>query len=140
MRGDRPELKHVRRDSSSKHPIGVLPSPNLLIQLPRCTGVEYITSGCFQSAFGVTGPRICVSVYILRRYEWGGVWLLVGSPTGMEVVVLGGHVIVGLCKQWVAPPGLATWSRIKMVVDMPMYVFGMYVCYRSLGMSKNMFG
>ena len=39
---------------------------------------------------------VCVSVYILRRNEWGGVWLLVGSPTGMEVVVLGGHVIVEL--------------------------------------------
>ena len=65
--------------------------------------------------FRVTGPRIYVSVYILRRYEWGGVWLFVGGPTGMEVVVLGGHVIVGLSEKWIAPPGLATWSRIEMV-------------------------
>ena len=69
----------------------------MLIQLPRSTGVEYETWGCFQCGFGFAGPRICVSVYILRRYEWGGVWLFVGGPTGMEVVLivaLGGHVIV----------------------------------------------
>ena len=34
----------------------------------------------------------------------------------MELVVLGGHVIVGLSKTWIAPPELATWSRIEMVV------------------------
>ena len=34
----------------------------------------------------------------------------------MEVVVLGGHVIVGQSKNGIAPPGLATWSRIEMVV------------------------
>ena len=70
----------------------------------------------FHCKFEVTAPRICVSVYILRRYEFGGVWLFVGGPTGMKVVVLGGHVIVGLSKQWIAQPGLATWSRIEMVV------------------------
>ena len=37
----------------------------------------------------------------------------------MEVVVLGGHVIVGLSKKGIAPPGLGldTWSRIEMEVS-----------------------
>ena len=51
---------------------------------------------------GVAGLRICVSVYILLRYERGGVWFFVGDPTGMEVVligVLGGHVIVWLIRK-----------------------------------------
>ena len=37
-----------------------------------------------------------VRVYILPRYEGGGEWLFFRDPTGMEVVVLGGYVIVGL--------------------------------------------
>ena len=57
-----------------------------------------------------------MSAYTLRRYEGGGVWLFFSDPTGMEVAVLGGHVIVGLMKKGIAPPGLATWSRIEMVV------------------------
>ena len=67
----------------------------------------------------VTGSRIyitCVSVFILRRYEGGGVWLFVRGPTGMEVVLRGGHMIVGLSKKGIAPPGLGTWSHIEMVV------------------------
>ena len=60
---------------------------------------------------------MCVSVYILRRCEGGGVWLFVGGPTGMEVVVMGGHVIDGLSKKVIAPPWLVTWwSRIEMMV------------------------
>ena len=34
----------------------------------------------------------------------------------MEVVVSGGHVIVGLSKKWIAHPWLAMWSRVEMVV------------------------
>ena len=34
----------------------------------------------------------------------------------MEVVVMGGHVILGLSKEGIAPPGLATWSHVEMVV------------------------
>ena len=50
---------------------------------------------------------VCVSVYILRRYEGGGVWLFVRGPTGIEVVLLSGHVIVGLSKKGIiAPPVL----------------------------------
>ena len=45
---------------------------------------------------------------------------LVGT-TGMEIVVLGGHVNVGLSKKDIAPPGLTTWSRTEMVV-------GRHVC------------
>ena len=80
------------------------------------TGVEYETWGCFHFEILVTGSRLCVSVYIPRRYEGGGVWLFVGDPTGMEVAVMGGHVIVGLVKKGITPPGLGTWSHIKMVV------------------------
>ena len=36
---------------------------------------------------------------MLRRYEWGGVWLFVGGPACMEVGGLGGHVIVELSKE-----------------------------------------
>ena len=57
-----------------------------------------------------------MSVYILRRYEREKVLLFVGGPTDMEVVVLGGQVIVGLCQKLIAPPGLVTWFRIEMVV------------------------
>ena len=57
-----------------------------------------------------------MSVYILRRYELGGVCLFLRGPTGMEVVGLGGHVIVGLSKHRIAPPGLATWFRFEMVM------------------------
>ena len=42
--------------------------------------------------------------------------LFVGGPTDIEVLVLGGHVIVGLSKMGIAPPGLDTWSRIEIVV------------------------
>ena len=124
--------KHVRFDSSSKHPNGIYPTPKILIQLPGSTGVEYETGRCFHCEFRVTGPRICVSLYILRRHEGGGVWLFVGGPTGMEVVVRGGQVIVGLNRKRIEPPGLATWSRIEMVVGVLAYV-----CDRLLGMSKN---
>ena len=33
----------------------------------------------------------------------------------MEVVVSGGHVIVGLSKKWIAHPWLEMWSRVEMV-------------------------
>ena len=56
---------------------------------------------------------VSVRVYILRRYDGGGVWLFVRGPAGIEV---DGHVVVGLSKKGIAPPGLATWSRIEMVV------------------------
>ena len=115
MHGGRLISKYSWREFSSKHPSGVYPSPNILIQLPRSTGVECESWRCFHSEFGVTGPRICVTVYILRSYEWGGVWFFLGGPTGMEVVVMGGHVIIGLCKKLIVPPGLAIWSRIEMV-------------------------
>ena len=51
----------------------------------------------------------------------------------MEVVVLGGHVIVGLGKSILAPPGLARGpvSRWWWLLLM-----SMYVCDRSLGLSK----
>ena len=90
----------MRCDSSSEHPNGIYPSRKFLIQLPRSTstGVEYETWGCFHCEFGVTRPRVCGIVYILRRYEGGGVRLLVGRPTAIEIVVLGGRVIVGLSK------------------------------------------
>ena len=116
MRGGRLISKYVRCDSSSKHPNGIYPSSKILIQLPRSTGVEYETWDGFHCEVGVTGPRLGVSHYILRRQERGGVWLFVGVTTGMEVVVLGGHVIVGVRNIGIAPPGLATWSRIEMVV------------------------
>ena len=45
----------------------------------------------------------------------------------MEVLVLGGHVIDGLNKKETAPPGLATCSRIEMVVGGHFHEF-MYVC------------
>ena len=108
MRGGRSLSEHVRRDSSSKHPNDIYPSRKNLIQLLRSTstGVEYEKWGCFHCEFGVTGPRIYVSVCIQRRYEGVGVWLFVGGPTGMEVVVLGGHVIVGLSKEGIPPRGL----------------------------------
>ena len=34
--------------------------------------------------------------------------MFVGDPTGVEVLVLSGHVIVGLSEEGIAPPGLAT--------------------------------
>ena len=49
---------------------------------------------------------------------------------------MGGHVIVGLSKQEKAPPGLATWSRIKMSVGGHVHVC-MYVRDRSLGLNKS---
>ena len=100
MRGGRSISESVRCDSSSEHPDGIHPSPNMLIQVPRSTstGVGYESWGCFHCEFGVTGPRVCGIVYILRRHEGGGVRLLVGRPTAIEIVVLGGRVIVGLSK------------------------------------------
>ena len=47
-----------------------------------------------------------MSVYILRRYEGGGVRLFVGGITRIEIAVLGGHVIVGLSKK----RNSTTWS------------------------------
>ena len=90
----------VLHGSSSQHPNGIYPSINMLIHFPRSTstGVEYETWGCFHCEFGATGPRISVCVYIPRRYEGGRMRLLIGGITGIEVVVLGGHVIVGLSK------------------------------------------
>ena len=35
-----------------------------------------------------------MSVYTLRRHEGEGVWLFVGDPTGIEVAVMAGHVVV----------------------------------------------
>ena len=53
----------------------------------------------------------------------------------MDVVVLGGHVIVGLSKKWIAPPGLTTWSRIEIVVG-----GHVHVCMQSFaGHEKNCF-
>ena len=100
----------------------------MLIQLSRSTstGVKYEISGCLQCEVGVTGPRVSVSVYILCRYEGGGVRLIVGGPSGIEVVVLGGHVIVGLSKKRIQPPGLATLSRFEMGVG-----GHVHVCMRS---------
>ena len=49
------------------HPNSIYPSSKVLIQLPRSTGVEYETWGFFHFEFGVTGPKICVSVYILHK-------------------------------------------------------------------------
>ena len=73
-----------------------------------------------------------MSVYILRRYEGGGVSLLVGGPTRKEIVVLGGHLIFGLRKKGIPQPGLVMLSRIQMGwVSM-----SMYVCVRSPGLSK----
>ena len=34
----------------------------------------------------------------------------------MEVVVMSGHVIVGLSKNGITPQGLVTWSYVEMVV------------------------
>ena len=99
IRGGRSIPKHIRRYSSSKHPNGFHPSTKILIQLVRSVWVEYETWGCYHGEFGVTGPKICVSVYILRRYERGRLWLFLGGPTGMEVVVTGGHLIVGFSNQ-----------------------------------------
>ena len=56
----------------------------------------------------------------------------------MEVVVLGGHVVVGLSKKGIAPPGLATWSCIEMVVGGHAHVC--VLCDRSLGLNKILFG
>ena len=83
MRSGRSIPKLVWCDSSSKHHNGIYSSPKIQNQLPRSTGVEYETWGCFDYEFGIAGPRICVSVYILRSFEWGEVWLFVGGPTGM---------------------------------------------------------
>ena len=44
----------------------------------------------------------------------------------MEVVVMGDYVIVGLSKNGIEPPGLATWSRIEIVVGSHVHV-RMYV-------------
>ena len=52
--------------------------------------------------------------------------MFVGGPTGMEVVVMGDYVIVGLSKNGIEPPGLATWSRIEIVVGSHVHV-RMYV-------------
>ena len=76
-----------------------------------------------------------VSVYILRRYEGAGVWLFVGGPTGIGVVARGSHVIVGLSKKAIPPLG---WQRGP-VSRWWWVVMSMYVCDRSLGLSKNMF-
>ena len=90
MRGGRSISNKGLRGSGIEPPNGIYTSPNMLIQLYRSTstGVEYETSGCFHCEFGVTGPRVYVSVHVLRRYEGGGVRLLVGGPTGIEIVVL----------------------------------------------------
>ena len=75
-----------------------------------------------------------MSVYILRRHERRGVGLFVGVTTGMEVELLGGHMIVGVKNIGIAPPGLATRSRIEMVAGGHAH---MHVCDRSLGMSSS---
>ena len=87
----------------------------------------------------VTGSRIyimCVSVYVTRRYDGGGVWLFVRGPTGMEVVVMGGHMIDGLSKRVIAPP--QGWPRGPVSrwwwVAVPKYE-----CDHSLGFCKNIF-
>ena len=120
MRGGRSISNKVKGlcGSSIEHPNGIYPSPNMLIQLSwsTSTGVKYETWGCFHCEFGVTGPRVYVSVYTQRRYEGGRVRLIVGGPTGIEIVVLEGHVIVGLSKKRIPPPGLATSSRVEMGV------------------------
>ena len=56
------------------------------------------------------------------------------GPTGMEVVVLGGHMSVGLSKQWIAPPALATRGHVSRWWWVAM---SMYVCDRLLSMSKH---
>ena len=55
----------------------------------------------------------------------------------MEVVVLGSHVIVGLSEKGIAAPGLATWSRIEIVVGDHVHVCNVW--YRSLGLSRYLF-
>ena len=104
-------------DSSSKHPNGIYPSPQILIQLPRSTRVEQETRGCFDYQFAIAGPRICVSVYLLRSFEWGEVlsvvvrrrpnWYGGSSGAGWPCDRC------GFIKPLIAPPGLATWSRIE---------------------------
>ena len=61
-------------------------------------------------------------------------WLFVGGPTGIEVVVLGIHVLVGLSKRGIAPPGL--WPR-GLVSRWWWVAMSMNVCDRSPGLSKN---
>ena len=60
------------------------------------------------------------------------------DTTGIEISVLGGHVIAGLSKNGIASPGLATWSGIEMAVGGHFHVC-MYVCDRSLDFSKITF-
>ena len=42
--------------------------------------------------------------------------MFVGGTTDMEVVLLGGNVIVGLSRKGIAPPRMATLSRVEMVM------------------------
>ena len=100
------------------------------------TEVAYETWGCSHCEFGVTGVKISVSVYVLRRYEGGGVWLFAGGPIGLEVVVLGGQVIVGLSKKEKTPH--QGWPRGP-VSRWWWVVMSMYVCDRSLGLCKSIF-
>ena len=58
---------------------------------------------------------MCERLHTVQVLRWI-VWLFVGGTSDMEVVVLGGHVIVGLSRKGIAPPGLATLSRIEMVM------------------------
>ena len=115
MRGGRSISKYVRCGSSSKGPNGIYPPPGIHDPTSQVYRGRIRIRDCFHGGVGVTGPRIGVSVYVLRRHERRGVWLFVGVTTGMEVVVLGGHVIVGVRNIGQAPPWLATWSRIEMV-------------------------
>ena len=51
------------------------------------------------------------------------------SPTGVEGLLLGGRVIVGLSEDGIPPPGLATSSRMEMVMGAHVHVC-MYVIVR----------
>ena len=73
-------------------------------------------------SLGHRTKNICECLHTTAKVRKGRSWSFVGGPIGMEVVVLGGHGIVGPSKTGKAPPGLDTWSRIEMVVGGDVHV------------------